>query len=97
MLNVTKQVIMGPDLDLSYVTVLLLLVCPYSEHRVNVAHGTKRALCQLCYNKAQLIWPDKVLVETLRQLQRGRTTTVPLIGFSFIRTGTCFWCCVRFN
>ena len=45
----------------------------------------KSAMSALCTNKARLIWANKVLAETLRQLQRGRTTgAVPLAGFRLI-------------
>lgn len=46
----------------------------------------------LCTNKAQLIWADKVLAETPRQLQRALTiSTVPLVGFRSIYTVRCIW------
>lgn len=66
--------------------VLLLLVCQYSESKCDPSNK-KSAMSALCTNKAWLIWWNKVLAETLRQLRRGGTTSpVPLDGFRLIYT-----------
>lgn len=47
---------------------LLSSVWQYNETRVNVAIKQKERYVSLCTNKAWLIWVNKVLPETLRQL-----------------------------